>query len=307
MTLNCATPIDRPALSVIIPTRNRGSVIRRSVESALRSPRHDLEVVLVDDGSTDDTVSRISQLVDRRLLFHQLQSEGNANRARNVGARLSHGSLIAFLDSDDVFGPNRIDRLIGFFSRWPNVDCLVDGYVEVSRGANHTHRMPHSTPSNTEIQKMLLAHLIPLTNSAITIRRSAFESVGGYDEAMPRHQDRELLLRVARAHSIWFGDDTDVEKYRLARSISHEYDGYIAGLDALVARHSDYQLPENSQIFRYLIVRGIIKAFITGHWPAAFRELRQWQRAQHLPKDYFKCFLDYRKGARQRFLTQVKG
>jgi glycosyltransferase involved in cell wall biosynthesis len=300
-----AEQIDRPALSVVIPTRNRGDVIRRSVESALRSPRADLEVVLVDDGSADDTESRISQLADRRFHFHRLESEGNANRARNVGARLSRGSLIAFLDSDDVFGPNRIDRLIGYFSRWPKVDCLVDGYVEVSHGTNRIHRMPHSTPSSDEIQHMLLAHLIPLTNSAITIRRAAFDDVDGYDEAMPRHQDREFLLRVARAHSIWFGDDTDIEKYRAEGSISHKYDGYIAGLDALVARYSDYHLPENSQIFRYLIVRGIIKAIVTGHWPAALRELRQWRCAEHLPKDYIRCFRAYRHGARQRSMARA--
>ncbi len=297
--------IDRPVLSVIIPTRNRGSVVCRSLESVLRSPRTDLEVVLVDDGSNDDTSSRVSQLVDRRLRFHQINSEGNANRARNIGARLSHGSLLAFLDSDDVFGLNRVERLIGFFSRWPNVDCLVDGYVEISRGTVRTHRMPHSTPSNREIRHMLLAHLIPLTNSAITIRRSAFEAVGGFDEAMPRHQDRELLLRVAQAHSIWFGDDTGVEKHRMASSISHNYDGYIAGLDALVARFADYKLPENSKIFRYLIVRGIVKAIITGHWPAALRELRQWHRAEHLPKDYIRCFRAYRDGARQRSIAQA--
>lgn len=305
--MKSAEPTGHPALSVVIPSRNRGSVVCRSVESVLRSDRTDLEVVLVDDGSSDDTKERISHLVDRRFRFHRIESRGNANRARNIGARLARAPLIAFLDSDDAFAPDRVDRLIGFFSRFPDVDCLVDGYVEISQNGRIEHRMVYSTSDNSDIRNLLLAHLIPLTNSAITIRRATFESIGGYDEAMPRHQDRELLLRVAQAHSIKFGDNLDVEKHRLKRSISRNYDGYIAGLDALVARYSDYELPENETLFRYLIVRGIVKAIISGHWLAAYREYRQWRRAENLSKDYFKCFFGYRKGSRQRALARARG
>jgi glycosyltransferase involved in cell wall biosynthesis len=295
------------ALSVVIPTRNRGNVVRRAVESVLRSSRNDIEAVVVDDGSSDDTAVRISQVTDPRLRFHHLDSTGSANRARNVGARLSTGALVAFLDSDDEFAARRIDRLIAFFSRHPDVDCLVDGYVEVGRRRSRAHRMPRATPDPQEIRRMLLAHVMPLTNSAITVRRAAFEAVGGYDESMRRHQDRELLLRLAAGHSIRFGDDIDVEKHRLARSISHALDGYIAGLDALAARCPDYRLPENAVMFRYLTVRGIVKAVATGHWAAAVREFRAWQRAKHLPKDYLRCFAAYRAGSRQRSLIRVDG
>jgi glycosyltransferase involved in cell wall biosynthesis len=294
------------ALSVVIPTRDRGSVIRRSVESALRSARPDVEVIVVDDGSSDDTQIQLSHVADDRFRYHRLNSPGNANRARNFGARLSNAPLIAFLDSDDAFGPDRIDRLIGFFSRWLDVDCLVDGYVEYSRGGVHRHRMPDSKPDRSELRYMLLAHLIPLTNSAITIRRSAFESVGGYDETMPRHQDRELLLRLAEGHSIWLGDEIDVEKHRMNRSLSHAYDGYIEGLDALAARFTDYHLPENERLFRYLIVRNILKALMTGHWPAALREFGVWRRATNLPKGYLRSLGAYRTGRRDRIMARTR-
>jgi glycosyltransferase involved in cell wall biosynthesis len=294
----------QPALSVVIPTRDRGYVIRRAVESALRSQRNDIEVIVVDDGSSDDTAVSVSRIADGRLRLHRVESTGNANRARNLGARMSTAMLVAFLDSDDAFGPNRIDRLIEFFDRHPDVDCLVDGYVESGRGASRVHRMPDGMPDPQEIRRMLLAHTLPLTNSAIALRRHAFESVGGYDESMYRHQDRELLLRLAAGHSIRFGDGTDVEKNRLARSMSRDVDGYIAGLDALAARCPDYRLPENAEIFRYLTVRGIVKAVMTGRWPAALREVRAWQAAEHLPKDYLRCLAAYRTGSRQRRLAR---
>lgn len=284
----------------MIPTRDRGNVIRRSVESALRCQRQDLEVIVVDDGSIDDTAHQLSNVTDHRFRYHWLDSNGNANRARNTGAQMSRAPLIAFLDSDDAFAPTRIDRLIGFFSRWQDVDCLVDGFVEFSRGGRQIHRMPDTKPDRPTLHYMLLAHLIPLTNSAITVRRPAFESIGGYDESMPRHQDRELLIRLAQQHSLWLGDESDVEKHRVARSISHSFDGYIAGLDALAARIPDYQLPENERLFRYLVVRGIFKAAATGHWLAAFREFSDWRQATNLPKDYLRCLAAYRDGRRQR-------
>jgi glycosyltransferase involved in cell wall biosynthesis len=270
----------------------------------LASQRLDVEVVVVDDGSSDETESSVSQIGDPRVRVHKLESTGNANRARNVGATLSTGQVIAFLDSDDTFGPKRIDRLVDFFANRPDIDCLIDGYVEVRRRTRRTHRMPQNAPTREEIRWMLLAHLVPLTNSAITVRRSAFEAVNGYDETMPRHQDRELLLRLARSHSIWFGAEIDIEKHRLGRSLSHDFDGYIAGLDALAARFPEYQLAENADLFRYLTVRGIVKAFATAHWLAAFREFRRWSRAENLPKDYLGCLRAYRAGRRKRSHTQ---
>jgi glycosyltransferase involved in cell wall biosynthesis len=288
------------ALSVVIPTRNRGGVVVRAIESVLANRRPDLEVVVVDDGSTDDTAARLAKSTDPRLQFHQIQSTGNANRARNIGARSARGDLIAFLDSDDTFGPDRVERLIRMFAERPDIDCLVDGFVERSRREIRFHRMPSGVPDGPLVRHMLIAHLIPLTNSAITVRREAFDAVNGYDEGMPRHQDRELLLRLARHHVIWLGDTTDVDKHRLRNSLSHQHDGYIVGLDALAARCPDYSLPENRDIFRYLVVRGIVKAIANGRWVAAAREVRQWTKAKHLPKDYLDCLRAYRVGKTRR-------
>jgi glycosyltransferase involved in cell wall biosynthesis len=288
------------SLSVVIPTRNRCAVIGRAVGSVLADVRPDLEVVVVDDGSADLTGSILSAIGDPRLIVHRLESAGNANRARNMGARLSRGAVIAFLDSDDRFAPARVGRLLGFFAEHPEVDGLVDGYVEFTRGRQRLHAMPRTKPESAKLRRLLMAHALPLTNSALSVRRSAFEAVGGYDEGMPRHQDRELLLRLTRAHTVWLGDQADVEKYRVDRSLSHDHDGYIAGLDALAARCPEYFLPENADLLRYLVTRGVIKAATTGHWGAALREIARWRRAEHLPKDYLRCLVAYRSGRLSR-------
>jgi hypothetical protein len=82
--------------------------------------------------------------------------------------------------------------------------------------------------------------------------------------------------------------------------LSHHHLGYIAGMDALAARCPDYNLPENRDIFRYLIVRGIVKAVGTGRWGAALHEWRAWREAKHLPKDYVHSFFSYRRGRAHR-------
>lgn len=275
-------------------------MVCRAVRSVLQCERPDIEVVVVDDGSTDGTIAQLSQIADERSRLHRLESAGNANRARNFGASLARSQLISFLDSDDTFRVGRIDRLIDFFSARPDVDCLIDGYIEFSRGRTRIHRMPQTNPDREVLRYMLVAHTIPLTNSAITLRRSAFETIGGYDESMPRHHDRDLLLRLGRDHSIRLGDEADVEKYRSANSISHEFDGYIEGLSALAERVPELYLPENQSLFSYLIVRGILKAIATGNWSAATRELRKLRSAERLPGGFMHHLARYSMGRRQR-------
>lgn len=288
------------SLSVIVPTRNRSAVIARAVGSVLASPCPDLEVVVVDDGSWDNTAEVIAKCTDPRLRYHKIDSDGNANRARNLGARIARGALIAFLDSDDLFLAGRVGRLKRYFASHAETDCLVTSYVEISRGKKRLHKTPSSVPNAGDLRRQLLAHAFPLTNSAIAVRREAFEAVGGFDEAMPRHQDREFLLRLAKSHAIRFSDQADVEKHRSSRSISHAYDGYIVGLDALAARCPDFFLPENIDILRYLVVRSLIKGTFGGRWSSVAREFRQWRQAQALPKDYFACFRAYRRGRMAR-------
>lgn len=298
-----------PRLSIVIPTWNRSAEVCRAVSSVLQSSRSDIEVIVVDDGSNDDTSARLSEFSDDRLRYQLLVSAGNANRARNTGARLARSPLIAFLDSDDVFRPERIDRLIDYFFHRRDIDCLIDGYVEFSRGRTFLHAMPRPSPDRAALRYSLIAHGIPLTNSAITVRRAAFDAVGGYDESMQRHQDREFLLRLVEQHAIERGQSMDVEKHRSAKSISHEFDGYIDGLNDLARRVPDLNFPENQNLFSYLIVRGIIKAAITGHWDAAIREMRRLKRAEMLPKGFLRNLSGYRAGRRQRrrSLSQSQG
>jgi len=156
-------------------------------------------------------------------------------------------------------------------------------------------------PAAADVRRLLLAHQLPLTNSAITVRRPAWQAVGGHDEGLELHDDRDFLLRLTVAHEISLGQAVDVIKYRGPGSVSHRAVGYIAGLDALVARYPDYYLKEYAAIFRYLIARGIMSSLSRGRLVSAFRELRALRNAQHLPHDFLRSASHYWSGRRERW------
>ena len=290
----------KPAISVIIPTRERAQVVGRAVASVLSSSADNVEVVVSDDGSADNTAECLRSLRDPRLTLAIAERSEGANRARNRGAEVSAAPIMAFLDSDDVFLPDRTDRLISYFEANPEIDCTIDGYVDHARERPRIHRLPRTTPGPATLRHRLIAHQIPLTNSTITIRRTAFEAIGGYDVSLRRHQDRDLLCRLLPQHRIAFGNAIDVHKFRSADSISHDFDGYVDSLDAFFARLPEVSDPAYENLFRYLLVRGILKALLQGHLAAVIREIHRVGKVKHLPKGLLRSLLRYRAGRRFR-------
>lgn len=290
-------------LAVVIPARNRRESLPRTLASVLCSPRVDIELVVIDDGSTDGTDDYLASLDDPRLSWRRMPTPAGANRARNEGAALSRAPLIAFLDSDDAFRPGRIDRLIGFFDENPDIACTIDGFSDISDSTERVHRLPRLTPDGEKLRQLLLCHCIPLTNSTVTVRREAFGAIGGYDPDLRRHQDRELLLRLARQYRIAFGTATDVLKHRSANSISRTHAGYIRGLDDFVARCPDYQSEGYGPILSYLTIRGALKAAAQGHFGTALAEVKAWRKAGNLPGG-LHVLPGYFMGRRKRHLLE---
>ena len=289
-----------PAISVIIPTRNRARAAARAAATVLDNSGSNVEVVISDDGSVDDTVDRLRSIGDARLRLVLAEKSGGANRARNRGATASTANIIAFLDSDDEFLPGRTNRLMAFFEANPGIDCTIDGYIDHAPRRTTTHTLPKTTPNRTMLRHMLIAHQIPLTNSTVTIRRAAFNVIGGYDESLSRHQDRDLLYRLLPRYRIAFGDAIDVRKLRSADSISHDFVGHVDGLDAFAGRLSEVSDPDYEDLFRYLVVRGPLKALVQGHLSAALSEMRRVRTVKHLPKGLVRSLLRYRAGRRFR-------
>ena len=199
--------------SVVIPTYNRADVVVRAIASALAQTRSPGEIIVVDDGSTDDTAARVPSLGDPRVRYIR-QDNAGVSAARNAGVRAARGEVVAFLDSDDVWKPGKLEHDLRVLEHHPEVDAVFtdldkhdgDTYVAsfardcppfVELLARHTGADP--IVFDPRELRLLLLEQVPIMPSAFAIRREVFERVGGFDSSWRSWEDWELFLRLSAA------------------------------------------------------------------------------------------------------------
>jgi len=190
----------KPLVSVIIPTFNRSSMVVEAVESVLAQSYAELEVIVVDDGSTDDTRERLRSYGQRLILVVNEKNRG-VSAARNRGIRQSRGEFVALLDSDDLWRPGKIQRQLDFFSAHPRAMICQTEEIWVRRGRRVNPRQKHRKYSG-----YIFPHCLPLcivSPSAVMIRRELLSRVGLFDEQLPACEDYDLWLRIAAHEPIF--------------------------------------------------------------------------------------------------------
>jgi glycosyltransferase involved in cell wall biosynthesis len=185
-----------PEIAVIIPTYNRADTVVRAVASALAQTHQDVEVLVVDDGSSDNTLALLDTISDRRLrILHHAYNRGAA-AARNTGIAGADSRYIAWLDSDDAWYPHKLEFQLDRLRSAPSAEA-------VSCHAVQLHLLDHGvdcvrTPAHSECwQRGLLLNCDLSPGSTLLARRDAFEITGPLDETLPRFEDWDWLLRYA--------------------------------------------------------------------------------------------------------------
>ena len=193
-----ARPRSHGLISVIIPTYNRADCVVRAIESAVRQTYPDLEIIVVDDGSTDGTASLLRAFTCARP-FRFL--EGNANQgapaARNRALGFCYGRWVAFLDSDDVWHPRKLERQIEMLTAsGPSFRACYTGLADydddgrlcgVSRATDHG-----------DIRAGLMTHNLVGSTSSVLVERDLLSEVGGFAPGLRSCQDWELWIRLAQ-------------------------------------------------------------------------------------------------------------
>jgi glycosyltransferase involved in cell wall biosynthesis len=173
--------------SIVIPTYNRGALLTRALDSALAQTDPDLEIVVVDDGSTDDTESVVRAYGDPRVRYLR-QANAGVCAARNVGARAATGDRFVFLDSDDELLPEALARFrkAADDHGWA---VVISGWIRVPAEGERIPRVPGRDGA--------AAHLIgPYLAGAFVIDRDVFEATGGYDEQLRFSENTVLGWRI---------------------------------------------------------------------------------------------------------------
>ncbi len=185
-----------PLVSVIIPTFNRAHLLPATIDSVLAQTWQPLEVLVVDDGSTDETTAIVAAYGTRVRYLRQVNA--GVSSARNHGARAAQGAYLAFLDDDDLFEPTKIDRQMACFQAQPSVGLVHCRYFLADHAGTVIGQMG-LLPAGTILGELLVRNFLWM--SAPLIPRAVFEAVGGFTESLSTAADYDLWLRIARRYA----------------------------------------------------------------------------------------------------------
>jgi glycosyltransferase involved in cell wall biosynthesis len=204
---------DSPAVSVILPTYNRAPLLMRAIASVLGQEFRDLELIVVDDGSTDETAQVVSKVGDARLRYIHLGENRGETFARNAGIRQARGDLIAQMDADDIWYPQKTSYQVDLFNRYGHLDLIFCNmfninHVNGSEGVYFTQtayafrllQVRELEGGVWEIlgglpEALLVSTIIP--HPTVMLRRPVLEMIGIYDESLRGSGDFEYWWRAA--------------------------------------------------------------------------------------------------------------
>ena len=209
-------------VSAIIPTYNEAELVVAAVKSALQQSWPSMEVIVIDDGSTDDTRALLEPLSNRiRYVF---QSNAGRPAARNRGLALATGEFVAFLDADDVWYPEKIARQLAGLKRHPEAGwayCrahLTDQKGTILKSSFWPDSFGTGQIGVSNIEDALMAGNLEIHTSTIVVRRDLLRSVGNFDESLATAQDTNMWIRIAHLSPILFMEET-LATWRLDTSV----------------------------------------------------------------------------------------
>lgn len=201
-----------PLISVIIPVYNRRDVIGRAVESVLAQTCTDCEVLVVDDGSNDDTREFLQQEFGQRQSMRVLRCDANSgvSAARNSGLAVARGEWMAFLDSDDEWKPRKLERQLEALNETGLKVCHTEE-IWVRNGVRvNPHKHHRKYGGRIFLQAVPLCVMSP---SSIVIHRSVFDRIGHFDESLPACEDYDFFLRLTCRYDVVYLEEGLMVKY----------------------------------------------------------------------------------------------
>lgn len=204
-------------VSVIIPNHNRKDLVTKAVNSALCQTYRDIEVIVVDDASTDNSIECLSIIDDSRLKVIALPFNQGACVARNIGIKNARGDYIAFLDSDDQWVDEKLNETLLLMSQTA-CDVVCSSYTYFSENGESEVR-PKYKITNTESMMSQLLKKNFITTGTVLAKRECFNDVC-FDENLPRYQDWDLALQLAQKYEIAFLNEPLLNMYEQKNSIT---------------------------------------------------------------------------------------
>lgn len=252
-----------PYISVILPVYNAATHLSATIRSVLDQSYQDFELIMIDDGSSDDSLSIMMAFAaeDQRIKLVS-QSNKGVSEARNLGLSLARGSLVAFIDADDLWRVNKLAIHRDFHNRQPGMSA---SYAKIAfMGSNDANGQSAKTYSKIKHGALTVNEIIAenpaCTMSNIVVSKSAIDAVGGFLPDMSYAEDQEWLARIAKAGHLIHGIDLALVDYRLSpKGLSVDLPAMYVGWQQLVSEYAaDHAVPSAEAVFcRYLSRRAL--------------------------------------------------
>jgi glycosyltransferase involved in cell wall biosynthesis len=226
-----------PLVSVVIPTRDRNDEVGRAIASALSQTMRDIEIIVVDDGSSVPTSKAVvTHTTDERVTIHRNDSATGPSAARNLGTEMAKGSFVAYLDSDDEWHPTKLERQVAALRGAGNgAGLMLCGY-EVVSGASRRVRVPRAVSAGNTVE-LLDTRREPTVTSCFVLPAVVARAVA-FDDDLVAFEDLDLAAQISATHDILTTRAVLVRKHA---SAERQYAGprIVEGRQAFVTKHAD--------------------------------------------------------------------
>lgn len=231
-------------VSIILPTYNRATKVGNAIDSVLRQTYQEFELIIVDDGSTDDTESVIREYQDPRIRYYKLTENGGQSKARNYGIQKAIYDYIAFEDSDDLWRAEKLEKQMHFMLQADTSVGFVYHKLRYNMGEGYgvvipDEKIPCEKKSGDIYTQLLWDNLVGMPT--VLAKRECFADIGGMDEKLKCLEDYDFALRIAKKYHAIFIDEVLLDTGFSETGVSGNSEQYLIASCILLQRYKqDY-------------------------------------------------------------------
>lgn len=235
--------MEKRKVSIILPTYNRAYIIKKSIESILAQTYTNYELIIVDDGSTDETENVIREINDERIRYSKFLANSGVCAARNYGIEVSSGEYIAFQDSDDIWHSDKLEKQMKLFELDKQVDFIYSK-LRYCLNSNKSLILPNEEIAYSDkigdiYAQLLWDNLIPF--SSLVVKKKCLNTIGNIDDEFSALEDYDFVLRISKDYTAGFINEVLVDATISIDGISaNSYNYLIASCKLLGKYKNDY-------------------------------------------------------------------
>jgi len=245
--------LNSPLVSVIIPTYNRADIVKRAISSALNQTYQNLEIIVIDNASSDNTVEAVGEFSDRRVKFIQHPINKGPAASRNTGIRNVSGEYVAFLDSDDEWASNKILRQLEVFKKDTSTIGLVftNGYDQSRNGRFITDGIDSGIFFDPAKDKYYPLRRLITTMSSWMLPAAVVRRVGYFEESMHTWDDGDYLVRVSYEYPLYFLNEDLVTWHATGTHLNVMSVGLVNDKEVFLERNLQHLLLDKEYLFKF--------------------------------------------------------